>query len=40
MLYTNVINEDDEVPMCSYCGDKMEYAYSIDVGRMKINEQR
>jgi len=40
MLYTNVISEDDEIPTCSYCGEKMDYTHSIDAGRMKINEQR
>ena len=40
MLYTNVINVDDEIPTCTYCGEKMEYAHTMDGGKMLINEKR
>lgn len=35
-----VVNDNDDIPECSYCYEKMKYNHSINNDRMTINEDR
>lgn len=40
MKYMSVVDEEDPDPVCSYCGEKMTYSYTMNNGRYERQNKK